>query len=75
MQCPKCGQEMEHGFIAADQWFVNVFTRLEWYGHKPRVMAYSGDPLSRFGHPAAVPADRCRTCRKVVFEYETERWL
>lgn len=74
MQCPECGKDMEKGFLAADQWFVNVYTRIEWYDRKPRFLAYSGDPLSEYGHPAAISAERCRACRKVVFGYDPEGW-
>ena len=74
MQCPRCGGDMEAGYLAAGQWILNLFTRIEWYEREPRFMAYAGDPLCRQGSPASIEAVRCRSCRLVTFTYDTERW-
>jgi hypothetical protein len=69
MNCPKCGEPMERGFVAAGSSAMRSPTRFEWSGTKPRFVSVGGTPLTGFGYPGSLEAFRCMKCRTLVVGY------
>jgi predicted RNA-binding Zn-ribbon protein involved in translation (DUF1610 family) len=65
MNCPKCGQEMEEGFIQAGAGIFLVWT------DKLKIWAYHGtDIIAEAGfHNPHLKGHRCSRCRIIVSEY------
>lgn len=73
MNCPFCGNEMEHGFVSSG-------VSLTWRKRKKKVtinpsldkkkgeFIFSHNP---FGG-AAAEGNLCRSCRKIIINYEKE---
>lgn len=70
-QCPNCGRPMEHGFLYFD------YHRTSWLRERPEHF-WQGDFSDHLGPPpahaglASGPADRCRECGTVLFQYLSE---
>jgi hypothetical protein len=74
MKCPKCGEEMEHGFVTITA--TRDIRNIEWY-EKKLEMSFNPpsikreilfDPSSRW--MAQVEGFRCISDRLVVMEYD-----
>jgi hypothetical protein len=64
-KCPKCGEEMEKGFV------VPSVGQLWWTKEKhwllgPRLV---GEQITKFATPHQ-EAYRCEKCRLIIFQYE-----
>ena len=69
MNCQRCGEPMERGFVAAGSPATRNPTRFEWCDSKPRFVSVGSTPLTSFGYPSHLEAHRCKNCRTLVVEY------
>lgn len=66
-RCPKCAQEMEHGFVAGNR------TRLRWVPNPNAVTVFAGVQLHipfRLWTAPSYEGYRCDGCGLVVFSYD-----
>lgn len=66
MRCPFCEGRMDRGFVAAASTRRGDTTRLEWFDRKPRIASVDGQPLTDYGKPGNIEAQRCRDCGATV---------
>jgi hypothetical protein len=70
MICPKCGEEMEPGYVEAESFVGGMKWRDELHSMKAKIglggESISGTDALGFARNLA---HRCRNCRLITFEY------
>ncbi|MDD1766164.1 MAG: PF20097 family protein [Methanomassiliicoccales archaeon] len=73
MNCPKCGNEMEHGYLQIGQTMgLGVFWFDRTFEHGQQFMA-KRKRLMHVVAPRNIEGFRCPKCKIVLFEYGAEK--
>jgi len=68
MKCPKCGNEMEDGFVVA-QGFIHWNSKRVFFGLDGDDLLPQSKSIPILGKAENVPAYRCTSCRFIHIEY------
>lgn len=66
MRCPKCGDEMETGYVSS------AGNRIVWTEHKRKWTGFPAEDeihLCGLSFGKGIPAHICKLCRKVIIDY------
>ena len=67
MRCPKCGGEMEEGFV-----FAGGAQAIGWSSKKPGLVSVGDSLVGPLWKRRFIPGHRCESCKLVVMNYNQE---